>query len=222
MAPAAAERVEVPAAVGGALAEAPPAPRAGPRAGGAPPRDGALPAPAGGDRDRVAPAPPPPVEHDFVTARGGLLYLLGFLALPAVQRLLGAREAPGAGWRWLHRLAVRLGCAPDAALAAFLADGAGLDQAALGALPPCAWEEACLRLGADRHGAEVWTAATFAVPARVVATASHVDAQFRAGDARLAVRRGGLDVDPGWLPWLGRVVRFHYGSGLEPPPGWAP
>jgi len=24
------------------------------------------------------------------------------------------------------------------------------------------------------------------------------------------VRRLGLDLDPGWLPWFGRVVRFHY------------
>jgi hypothetical protein len=23
-------------------------------------------------------------------------------------------------------------------------------------------------------------------------------------------RRVGLDLDPGWLPWFGRVVRFHY------------
>jgi hypothetical protein len=24
------------------------------------------------------------------------------------------------------------------------------------------------------------------------------------------VRRAGLDVDPGWLPWFGRVVNFHF------------
>lgn len=26
----------------------------------------------------------------------------------------------------------------------------------------------------------------------------------------IAVRRAGLDIDPGWVPWLGRVIRFHY------------
>ena len=26
----------------------------------------------------------------------------------------------------------------------------------------------------------------------------------------LDIRRAGLDIDPGWLPWLGRVVRFRY------------
>ena len=24
------------------------------------------------------------------------------------------------------------------------------------------------------------------------------------------VRLAGLDINPGWLPWLGRVVQFHY------------
>jgi hypothetical protein len=26
----------------------------------------------------------------------------------------------------------------------------------------------------------------------------------------VAVRRAGLDVDPGWVPWLGTVVMFRY------------
>jgi hypothetical protein len=28
--------------------------------------------------------------------------------------------------------------------------------------------------------------------------------------AEIRIRRAGLDLDPGWLPWFGRVVRFHY------------
>jgi hypothetical protein len=26
----------------------------------------------------------------------------------------------------------------------------------------------------------------------------------------IEVRRAGLDLDPGWVPWLGRVVTFGY------------
>jgi hypothetical protein len=26
----------------------------------------------------------------------------------------------------------------------------------------------------------------------------------------MRIRRAGLDIDPGWVPWLGRVVSFHY------------
>jgi hypothetical protein len=28
--------------------------------------------------------------------------------------------------------------------------------------------------------------------------------------ADLRIRRAGLDIDPGWIPWFARVVTFHY------------
>jgi hypothetical protein len=48
-------------------------------------------------------------------------------------------------------------------------------------------------------------------PARLSLTPTHVDVwqDLQAVDLRL--RRAGLDLDPGWVPWLGRVLRFHYG-----------
>ncbi|MBD5800727.1 hypothetical protein AZOA_01270 [Azoarcus sp. Aa7] len=53
-------------------------------------------------------------------------------------------------------------------------------------------------------------------PARIRATASHLDVHLRLSEVHLDIRRTGLDLDPGWLPWLGRVVRFHYDSGGFP------
>jgi hypothetical protein len=47
-------------------------------------------------------------------------------------------------------------------------------------------------------------------PARISATRTHVDVVLDIQQADLRVRRAGLDVNPGWVPWLGRVVRFHY------------
>jgi hypothetical protein len=47
-------------------------------------------------------------------------------------------------------------------------------------------------------------------PGRVAATRTHLDILFDHRQADLRVRRAGLDLDPGWLPWLGRVVAFHY------------
>lgn len=46
----------------------------------------------------------------------------------------------------------------------------------------------------------------------VCATATHVDLHFPLGDCELRLRRLGLDIDPGWLPWFGRVVAFHFGG----------
>ncbi len=47
-------------------------------------------------------------------------------------------------------------------------------------------------------------------PARITATRTHVDLLFDLRRADVRVRGAGLDVDPGWVPWLGQVVRFHY------------
>jgi hypothetical protein len=47
-------------------------------------------------------------------------------------------------------------------------------------------------------------------PAWLVWTDTHVDVHFALAAADLRVRRQALDVDPGWLPWLNRVVAFHF------------
>ena len=47
-------------------------------------------------------------------------------------------------------------------------------------------------------------------PALVHATPTHIDLCFDARWVELEVRLAGLDLDPGWVPWLGRVVTFHY------------
>lgn len=45
---------------------------------------------------------------------------------------------------------------------------------------------------------------------RIMITATHVTIVFDLASVRLDVRKAGLDLDPGWLPRLGRVVRFEY------------
>lgn len=45
---------------------------------------------------------------------------------------------------------------------------------------------------------------------RVVTTATHLDVIFPVRLLDLRLRRAALDVNPGWVPWLGRVVTFHY------------
>ena len=44
-------------------------------------------------------------------------------------------------------------------------------------------------------------------------SATHLDTFFDLRATDLRVRRSALDLDPGWLPWLGRVVSFHYQQG---------
>jgi hypothetical protein len=46
--------------------------------------------------------------------------------------------------------------------------------------------------------------------ALVSATRTHLDLEFDPAQGDMRIRRAGLDLNPGWLPWLGRVVQFHY------------
>jgi hypothetical protein len=47
-------------------------------------------------------------------------------------------------------------------------------------------------------------------PGRVSWTRTHIDMIFHLSQTDLDVRRAGLDINPGWVPWLGRVISFHY------------
>jgi len=49
-----------------------------------------------------------------------------------------------------------------------------------------------------------------ALPARVVATATHVDVFISLNDLPIEVRLAGLDRDPGWVPAAGRFIAFHF------------
>ncbi|WP_213955767.1 MULTISPECIES: hypothetical protein [unclassified Variovorax] len=45
---------------------------------------------------------------------------------------------------------------------------------------------------------------------------THIDVHLPLAQVDLRIRRAGLDIDPGWVPWLQRIVRFHYFSGRQP------
>lgn len=47
-------------------------------------------------------------------------------------------------------------------------------------------------------------------PGCIALTRTHLDVSFALREADIRVRRAGLDLDPGWLAWYGRVVLFHY------------
>jgi hypothetical protein len=46
--------------------------------------------------------------------------------------------------------------------------------------------------------------------AEIVVDPAWIEVRFAVADVSTEVRRAGLDLDPGWLPWLGLVVRFTY------------
>jgi hypothetical protein len=172
-----------------------------------------------------------PVEGAF-TAAGGLLLIvpmldrLGFGAFVAANPHLLDVDFPA---RVLSAIA-RLARVPtdDPLAAAFARDDDLLVPVLdVDAMPAAARHElATPRLrGASRSSVEMWIAAVrrwsrrharqglmniVRRPARVTISDTHIDVVFSTSQADVRLRRIALDVDPGWVPWLGRVVRFHY------------
>jgi hypothetical protein len=93
------------------------------------------------------------------------------------------------------------------------------------AQPPIALPQALLLASTADQQAQIWLAAVrrwlrrrvglgmaslVLRPARLDCTPTHLDMHFYANDVDMRVRRAGLDIDPGWLPWFGQVVAYHY------------
>jgi hypothetical protein len=166
------------------------------------------------------------------TRWGGLLFLLNTATdadLPGalLEEAFDRRPMP-----WLvHQLATRLAPAlPDDPAVLALA---GLDPDLLAAEPPSdAGEAAALDECATRWGAVTAARLRAADPevqdsedtedtgdaellrrvvrrtASVVREPGWVELHLELDDVDLGVRRAGLDVDPGWVWWLGQIVRF--------------
>lgn len=151
-----------------------------------------------------------PAPRQFHTSEGGLFYLLNVLAHPVLARLLEAGHEPG--WQRLYRLGLHLGLAADGDLRRFLAARLQLaDVSELNDLTALQDEPRILAQADRLYGhLPCWGPELLDVPATVSHSRSRLDVYYPLDAVRLDVRRAGLDIDPGWLPWLGLVVRFHY------------
>jgi hypothetical protein len=183
-----------------------------------------------------APAPPDdgpwsrddrdPVTH--ATEWAGLLFLLATAAEAGIpdavvgNPVLAQRPLP-----WiLQGIGLRLVPvdAADAALAAFA--GVDPDDPPPWHSGPPASDEELAGLAAAAHRWAAVTAAALGEPDRdplgVVASIARrsgsvehapgwLEIYLDLDQVDVAVRRAGLDLDPGWVPWLGTVVRFVYG-----------
>ncbi|MER6781477.1 MULTISPECIES: hypothetical protein [unclassified Streptomyces] len=175
----------------------------------------------------VRPAPDP--SDGAATGWAGLLFLLA--AAPEAglpDRALAEPALAARPLSWVLHAAARALCglAPEDPAALALA-GLGPDRAATLLRAPAAtpreqdsvdalaadWARATAsRLGEERYADDPFGAvlAVARRPGRITAETGWIEAVFASADTDLAVRRAGLDLDPGWLGWLGAVVRYRY------------
>ena len=164
--------------------------------------------------DDAAPTPTIPAAWEVMqdargqevsTGWGGVLFLINALQRLEVEQVLEAAgpEAPS-GWRLLHDLGMAFGLPEDEPMAAFLA-AQDLDTT----VPPQLLAALIGRIE-DLYRLDGPLPLPLAQPARLWATETHLDLDLETKDVDPAIRLAGLDLDPGWVPWLGRVVTFHY------------
>jgi hypothetical protein len=143
-----------------------------------------------------------PVASDFA----GAVFVTNALAHPELQGVWQP-EASLHGWRWWRGLCAGLELSPRDPFAQLLAEACA--QAAEVADPG---EEALTRFHAAARATygECWSPELLRVAGSVRIGPTHIDVWLPLASVRLGVRRAGLDLNPGWLPWLGRVVNIHY------------
>lgn len=193
------------------------------------------PAPQAPPPGHVAVSPSPGSFEANPTACAGLLFLLPVLARLGLAQWLDQAPDTGFAQRVLHQALRRLQAPADDPAWALAAVDATQAQA-LDAPAPACWSDPLLAgsptLAQALHAASsaeaqatVWLTAArrwlrragriglaslVRRPGFISLTPTHADLHFRLHDTDLRVRRLGLDLDPGWLPWFGRVVAFHY------------
>ena len=161
-------------------------------------------------QQRTAAASPDADGHWQPTACGGLLFLLPVLAHAGLVQGDSPDDDRAAVLRVLRAVLRRVRAADDDAAWALVAD--------LPVLRPSgarAAEERALRdLAAARRWlqrrARLGLVTLVRRPAHLAFTATHIDVRFPLAGADVRVRRAGLDIDPGWLAWFGRVVAFQF------------
>ena len=193
----------------------------------APARDAGASSATARDGAEDAARPVPMVRCLGRTRLGGLLFLLHLVAeLGLVDDILGTEPLAARPLRWsLHQLALTLvPAAPDdPAVLAFAGLRPGDEPPSARGEHPTDPERAALgayaaRLGArlrerlDRRGEPEGLVLRLVCrrDAEIVADPGWFEVHLSLNDVTTEIRRAGLDLDPGFVPWLGIVVRFAY------------
>ena len=182
-------------------------------------------------------SPAPWRSSGVPTNAAGLFFLLNALRRLGMAEALSsglARADPDFLARLLRRLAAHAGIAGDDPIVLWVDSAAGGPPDPAARPCPASWWPSNLRASRDTAPIEslvrVWSLAVrrwcwrqgrIAVrdivmrPGVFSVNRTDLDVSLPLDEADVRIRRIGLDLDPGWLPWFGRVVRFHYLSRGE-------
>lgn len=143
--------------------------------------------------------------EEIETEWGGVLFLINALQrLNIAGRLDETGSDAPSGWRVLLDLAQALGLPEDEPIARFLT-AQDLDTT----VPPALLASLLIEIEALYRPNGPWPL-PLRQAGRLLATETHLDLDLATIEVDVELRLAGLDLDPGWVPWLGRVVAFRY------------
>jgi len=149
----------------------------------------------------------------FYTNQGGIFFLLNFINRAEIQTIVhdAWQELPN-GWIWLYRIAQHLNLNEQDPITGFIAQQLQLESTSeLEQLPHLPETEKIMQCAELWYGKQkLWQNSLLNLTARVHHNSSHIDIFSPLSAVNIDIRLTGLDINPGWLPWLGRVVQFHY------------
>jgi hypothetical protein len=155
------------------------------------------------------------MTDQWTVGQGGLFYLLNVLNQPLIRDLLlndPRAIAFPSGWGWLYRFGEALGLEYERELVRCLAWLSGMEEKAfLDSMPQLDTAREILDY-ANRHymGFGIWDASLLKKPAHIAFLRPEVTVSFGMDAIDIELRKSGLDIDPGWIDWLGSMVRFRY------------
>ncbi|TQV71509.1 hypothetical protein FLL45_20370 [Aliikangiella marina] len=151
-------------------------------------------------------------DHDFESQAVGIFYLLNLLRLPECLALIQAEENDLNPWFLVFDLGRVLEVEFDTAMTNYfeelimLSKDESIDELPRKPLTMAVYQT----LLKDKRLSSLMRRDFFQVSGRVKASAAHLDCYFSMDVINLDLRLVGADVNPGWLPWLGKLVSFHY------------
>ena len=148
-------------------------------------------------------------NHIYLTQYGGIFFLINALLLTkSTQDIQESRVAP---WQLIGHMANMLGCGKDTGLTEFLESQLTMPEEEGALLSASQLAEKLTPQVMHRfHQHLQWDADFFILSARIEQRLPYINVYFHVSSIQLPLRLLGLDINPGWQPWLGQVIKYHY------------
>ncbi len=147
--------------------------------------------------------------HIYQTQYGGIFFLINALLLAkCTDDIQQSRVVP---WELIQHMANMLGCGTDSGLTEFLENQLTMSEEEGALLPASHLAEKLTPQVIYRFNQHLqWDADFFLLRARIEQRLPYINVYFHMSSIQLPLRVLGLDINPGWQPWLGQVIKYHY------------